>query len=143
MSRELEPSSEITGGAWYVEDSLDTEYINVLKEQCWRKIYGMKVTTLEGIADALKRSNVWQIELSKQHVEEIMKALVLDNQVMKVKSTGTGEFASILVGKACYKCIGKRGYGGQPKLGTVASIPCGVCPQISRCTPDGIISPKS
>ncbi|KAK8585931.1 hypothetical protein V6N13_050900 [Hibiscus sabdariffa] len=143
MSAEFEPSSEITGGAWYVEGSLDTEYINVLKEQCWRKIYGMKVATLEGIADALKRSNVSQIELSKQQVEEIVKALVLDNQVMEVKSTGTGEFASIPVGKVCYKCIGKRGYGGEPKLGALASIPCGACPQISRCTPDGIISPNT
>ncbi|KAK8623968.1 hypothetical protein V6N13_065327 [Hibiscus sabdariffa] len=143
MSAEFEPSSEITGGAWYVEGSLDTEYINVLKEQCWRKIYGMKVATLEGIADALRRSNVSQIELSKQQVEEIVKALVLDNQVMEVKSTGTGEFASIPVGKVCYKCIGKRGYGGEPKLGALASIPCGVCPQISRCTPDGIISPNT
>ncbi|KAK5840589.1 hypothetical protein PVK06_009492 [Gossypium arboreum] len=141
MSAEFEPSNEITGGAWYVEGSLDKEYINVLKEQCWRKIYGLKVATLEGIADAIKRSNVSQIELSKQQVEEIVKALVLDNEVMEVRSTGTGEFASIPVGKACYKCAGKRGYGGEPKLGALASIPCGVCPQISRCTPDGIISP--
>ncbi|MBA0647816.1 hypothetical protein Goklo_015633 [Gossypium klotzschianum] len=141
MSVEFEPSNEITGGAWYVEGSLDKEYINVLKEQCWRKIYGLKVATLEGIADAIKRSNVSQIELSKQQVEEIVKALVLDNEVMEVRSTGTGEFASIPVGKACYKCAGKRGYGGEPKLGALASVPCGVCPQISRCTPDGIISP--
>ncbi|KAB2040299.1 hypothetical protein ES319_D02G073100v1 [Gossypium barbadense] len=62
MSAEFEPSNEITGGAWYVEGSLDKEYINVLKEQCWRKIYGLKVATLEGIADAIKRSNVSQIE---------------------------------------------------------------------------------
>ncbi|MBA0555678.1 hypothetical protein Golob_025839 [Gossypium lobatum] len=141
MSAEFEPSNEITGGAWYVEGSLDKEYINVLKEQCWRKIYGLKVATLEGIVDAIKRSNVSQIELSKQQVEEIVKALVLDNEVMEVRSTGTGEFASIPVGKACYKCAGKRGYGGEPKLGALASVPCGVCPQISRCTPDGIISP--
>ncbi|KAK8681418.1 hypothetical protein V6N13_053822 [Hibiscus sabdariffa] len=45
-------------GTWYVEGSLDMEYINVLKEQCWRKIYGMKVATLEGIADVFKRRNV-------------------------------------------------------------------------------------
>ncbi|XVF26592.1 hypothetical protein REPUB_Repub14bG0031000 [Reevesia pubescens] len=143
ISAEFEPSNAITGGAWYVEGSLDTEYINVLKEQCWRKIYSLKVATLEGVTDAIKRSNVSQIELSKLQIEEIVKALVLDNEVMEVKSSGTGEFASIPVGKVCYKCIGKRGYGGEPKIGALASIPCGVCPQISHCTPDGIISPKT
>ncbi|XVF24801.1 hypothetical protein REPUB_Repub13aG0159000 [Reevesia pubescens] len=142
ISAEFEPSTAITGGAWYVEGSLDTEYINVLKEQCWRKIYGLKVATLDGVTDAIKRSNVSQIELSKQQIEEIVKALVLDNEVMEMKSSGTGEFASIPVGKVCYKCIGKRGYGGEPKVGSLTSIPCGVCPQMSRCTLDGIISPK-
>ncbi|KAL4271284.1 hypothetical protein GQ457_13G018370 [Hibiscus cannabinus] len=52
-------------------------------------IYGMKVATLEGIVDVFKRSNVSQIDLSKQHVEDIVKAFVLDNQVIEVKSIGT------------------------------------------------------
>lgn len=143
ISAEFEPSTEITGGAWYVDGSLDTEYINVLKEQCWRKIYGLKVATLEGVTDAIKRSNISQIELSKQQIEEIVRALVLDNEVVEVKSSGTGEFASVPVGKVCYKCIGRRGYGRDPKVGALAPIPCGVCPQISLCAPDGIISPKT
>ncbi|ESR64042.1 hypothetical protein CICLE_v100094942mg, partial [Citrus x clementina] len=43
----------------------------------------------------------------------------------------------------CYKNVSKGGGGGEPKTGSLASVPCGVCPQINFCTPDGVISPKT
>lgn len=142
MAVEFEPSKEITGGAWYVDGSLDTNFIKELKGVCVRLINGQKVATLDGVADVI-RTRISQVPLTKPQIEEILKALVLDNEIMEVKSTGSGEFAKIPVGKVCYKCTSKAGTGSQPKLGSFATIPCGVCPQISRCTPDGIISPQT
>ncbi|XP_021609496.1 DNA-directed RNA polymerase III subunit RPC6 [Manihot esculenta] len=143
MATEFEPSKEITGGTWYVEGNLDTEFIQILKEQCTKQIYKLKVATLEGITDSIKRSGVLNVELTKQQIDEIVKALVLDNEIIELKSNGMGEFASIPVGKICYKCISKGSGGGEPKIGAMASIPCGVCPRIHQCTPDGIISPQT
>ncbi|KAJ9179051.1 hypothetical protein P3X46_010875 [Hevea brasiliensis] len=143
MAMEFEPSKEITGGAWYVDGNLDTEFIQILKEQCTKQIYKLKVATLEGVTDSIRRSGVLNVELTKQQIEEIVKALVLDDEIIEVKSNGMGEFASIPVGKICYKCIRKGSIGGEPKTGAMASIPCGVCPRMRQCTPDGIISPQT
>lgn len=143
IATEFEPSKELTGGAWYSEGKLDKDYINLVKDQFAKMIYQQKVATLEGIADAIRKTKIFKTEFTKQQTEEIVRDLVLDNRVMEVKSTGMGEFASIQIGKVCYKCKGKGGTRGETKVGAMASIPCGVCPRISQCTPDGIISPST
>lgn len=38
MLYELEPSSEITGGAWYSGQEFDTAFVDVLAEQCYKFI---------------------------------------------------------------------------------------------------------
>ncbi|OMP00093.1 RNA polymerase Rpc34 [Corchorus olitorius] len=143
ISVDFEPSNEITGGAFYNEGSLDTEMIAQLRRLCWNHINGLQIATLEAVTEYINRTKVPKVQLSKQETAELIGALILDNEVMEVKSSGTGEFASIPVGKVCYKCISKRAHGAEPKVGAFASIPCGVCPRISYCTPDGIISPKT
>lgn len=150
MASEFEPSKEISGGAWYAGGSLDTEFITLVREQCVKHVFRLKLATLEGVSDLIRRSGVFAVDLSNQQVEEIMKALVLDNEITELKSNGSGEFASIPTGKTCYKCVSKEtsggekgGSGGEPKIGALASIPCGVCPRINLCTPDGIISPTT
>ncbi|KAH7565063.1 hypothetical protein ACOSP7_020836 [Xanthoceras sorbifolium] len=141
MAAEFEPSKEISGGAWYVDGKLDVDFINIVRAQCVRHIVRLKVATLEGISDALKRSGVFREDLTKQQIEEILRALVLDGDIVELKSNGSGVFANVPVGKVCYKS--KGGSVGEPRIGAFVSIPCGVCPQIGLCTPDGIISPKT
>ncbi|GMN73039.1 hypothetical protein TIFTF001_052965 [Ficus carica] len=142
LATEFEPSAEITGGAWYADGKLDTGFINILKSCCLKVIYNQRVVTLEGLSDAIRRSGLLTVDFTTQQIEEIAKTLVLDNEIVEVESNGVGEFDSILVGKVCYKCTSK-GSRGDPITGAMASIPCGVCPRISDCTPDGIISPKT
>ncbi|KAI3903158.1 hypothetical protein MKW98_031812, partial [Papaver atlanticum] len=64
-------------------------------------------------------------------------SLVLDKKIMQEISTGKGDFAKFSPGEQCYRCTNRRGL---PKTGALASIPCGVCPRLNECTPDGIIS---
>ncbi|WRX19107.1 hypothetical protein QQP08_011594 [Theobroma cacao] len=47
----------------------------------------LKVATLEGVTDAIERSTLSQIELSKQQIEEIVKALVSDYEVMETEKS--------------------------------------------------------
>ncbi|KAJ6944985.1 hypothetical protein NC651_000118 [Populus alba x Populus x berolinensis] len=143
MATEFEPSKEITGGAWYLEGSLDTEFIESLRQLCKRQIEKKGVATLEEVTDMINSYPAFNVEVTKQQIEEILRTLILDNAIMEVKSNGMGEFASIPFGKVCYRYISKGALGGEPKAGALASIPCGVCPRISHCTPDGIISPKT
>uniref|UniRef100_A0A3N7E6D6 DNA-directed RNA polymerase III subunit RPC6 n=1 Tax=Populus trichocarpa TaxID=3694 RepID=A0A3N7E6D6_POPTR len=143
MATEFEPSKEISGGAWYLEGSLDTEFIESLRQLCKRQIEKKGVATLEEVTDSINSYPAFNVDVTKQQIEEILRTLILDNAIMEVKSNGMGEFASIPFGKVCYRYISKGALGGEPKAGALASIPCGVCPRISHCTPDGIISPKT
>ncbi|XP_006366884.1 DNA-directed RNA polymerase III subunit rpc6 [Solanum tuberosum] len=141
MAVEYEPSEELTGGAWYSEGKLDKEFITVLRETCLKVIGMMKVATVEGIHDFLKKRKVVECCTSQQ-VGEILNSMVLDDAIIEVKSTGLGEYHSIPIGSACYR-IAVGDTSGPKTIGPMASIPCGACPRISVCTPDGIISPKT
>uniref|UniRef100_A0A6N2MIX0 RNA polymerase III subunit C6 n=1 Tax=Salix viminalis TaxID=40686 RepID=A0A6N2MIX0_SALVM len=143
MATEFEPSKEISGGAWYLEGSLDTEFIESLRQLCKRQIEKKGVATLEEVTDLINSYPAFNVDVTKQQIEEILRTLIWDNAIMEVKSNGMGEFASIPFGKVCYRYVIKGGLGGEPRAGALASIPCGVCPRISHCTPDGVISPKT
>nr|XP_023924143.1 DNA-directed RNA polymerase III subunit rpc6-like [Quercus suber] len=150
IATEFEPSKEITGGAWYVEGSLDTEFINFLKKHCVKIIYEQKIVTLEEILDTIRRSRAFNVEFTTQQIEEIANYIATDSQLSKLKrlrmlwfwtrDIGGEEYWN---GAVCYRCASKAGLKAEPKTGAMASIPCGVCPQISLCTPDGIISPTT
>ncbi|KAF5956810.1 hypothetical protein HYC85_004035 [Camellia sinensis] len=125
MAAEFEPSKELTGGAWYVEGKLDQEFIAVLKDSCSKIIRKLKVVTAEGISDFIKRNKITTIECKTHQIEEILKSMVLDNEIFEVKSTGLGEYHSIPIGTACYRSSTGMGLGQGPKIGAMASIPCG------------------
>ncbi|XP_050381670.1 uncharacterized protein LOC126798684 [Argentina anserina] len=142
MATEFEPSKEITGGAWYDNGQFDNEFIKVVKRELVKIIDVQKIATLEQISHAISVKKFLTVNLTAQELKQILEALVLDNDVLKVVSTGMGEFIGIKTGKDCYKRC-KRGARGEPNLAAMASIPCGVCPRINQCTPDGIISPTT
>lgn len=143
MASEFEPSKELTGGAWYVDGKLDKDFIGILKDLCLKIIGKLKVATAEGVYEFFKRNKIAKVEVSSQQIAEILRSMVLDNEILEVKSTGLAEYHSIPIGEVCYRCVTGVGIGQAQKTGAMASIPCGVCPRISMCTPDGIISPST
>ncbi|KAK4267321.1 hypothetical protein QN277_024116 [Acacia crassicarpa] len=143
IASEFKPSKEITGGDWYSEGNLDKDFIEIVKDVFLKIIFIQKVATVDGILEWVKKNHAFHVELTSHQIEEILQALVLDDQIIEMESTGFGEFASVPAGRVCYRCKNKRGPKGEPKIGAMASIPCGVCPRISSCTPDGIISPRT
>ncbi|KAF7143708.1 hypothetical protein RHSIM_Rhsim05G0080000 [Rhododendron simsii] len=143
MATEFQPSKEVTGGSWYADGVLDIEYIRVLRESCLRIIKKMKVATTEGISEFITRNKITKADCTRQQIEEILSSMVLDNEIIEVKSTGLGEYHKIPIGTDCYRAASGMGLGQGAKIGAMASIPCGVCPRVNQCTPDGIISPKT
>ncbi|KAL4579124.1 hypothetical protein LXL04_015260 [Taraxacum kok-saghyz] len=142
ISADFEPSEEVTGGAWYADGELDTDFIEVLKNTSIKIIRKLKVVTDEGLYDFIKKNKVVRTECTSQQISEILRALVLDNMIIDVKSTGIGEYHGIPIGKICYRCpVGDLGQS--LKAGAMVSIPCGVCPRIRECTPGGLISPTT
>lgn len=128
MAVEFEPSKELTGGAWYVDGKFDSEFIDGVKGLCKKIIQNQKQATIESISETIKRSGSLNVECTMQQIADIIQSLVWENEVVEVRSSGVVR----------YKCVSKA---AGPKVGAMASIPCGVCPRINECTPDGVISP--
>lgn len=143
MASKYEPSKEISGGLWYTpEGNLDILFINTLKDQCLRYVDRVKVATVETIWGFMKdlevnEQKLFTVQPTTQQITEILDMLVLDKGLEVLKSSGTGDFARVAPGKVCYRRLKSQ----EDQTGALSSIPCGVCPRISECTPDGIISP--
>ena len=81
MLYELEPSREITGGAWYTEHEYDAEFISVLREQCVKFIMSRGKVTLDEVCDFVKQTKLSHVELGQEEVLQIVNTLVYDGQV--------------------------------------------------------------
>lgn len=139
MLAELTPSKDITGGAWYTGQNFDTEFTNIVKQQCLHFVLQQGVATIESVADFVRKSGMSKVELKVEELKQILDMLVLDGDVEEVISTGTGDFAAIPINKLCYR-------GSQARIqesSAFTNIPCGVCPVLRECTDDGLISPKT
>ncbi|KAL6505167.1 hypothetical protein OROGR_024984 [Orobanche gracilis] len=140
MASEFEPCKEISGGDWFANGEFNTSLIDDLKKACFRYISEQRVATLEGVHNTVIKSRA---VTSRQHVGEILKLMVLDNDIVEEKSNGLGDYYSIPRDTTCYKVAGGAGVSRGPRVGAFASIPCGACPRIRLCTSDGIISPST
>lgn len=141
LAMEFEPGKELTGGDWYIDGTLDVSKIEDLKAKCVMILerHRHRVVTLEVMCGYFVKEE----KLSVNQTKEILKNLVLDNVIMEVKSNGVNEFASTRIGEVCYKLTGKKSGNGEARAGAFASMPCGACPHIGLCSPDGVISPTT
>lgn len=141
LAMEFEPGKELTGGDWYIDGTLDVSKIEDLKAKCVMILerHRHRVVTLEVMCGYFVKEE----KLSVNQTKEILKNLVLDNVIMEVKSNGVNEFASTRIGEVCYKLTGKKSGNGEVRAGAFASMPCGACPHIGLCSPDGVISPTT
>ncbi|GER30492.1 DNA-directed RNA polymerase III subunit RPC6 [Striga asiatica] len=143
MGVEFEPSKELSGGDFYANGALDEALIDVLRKVSYRYISIQKVGTVDGAHGYLLKNRVVNFSISPEQVGEILNSMVLDNEIIEVKSTGYGDYYSIPIGATCYRVAGGGGAHKGPRLGAFASMPCGVCPRISMCSSDGEISPST
>ncbi|KAJ6702702.1 RNA polymerase III DNA DIRECTED 39KD SUBUNIT-RELATED [Salix koriyanagi] len=85
VNKSLKALQEISGGAWYLEGSLDTEFIESLRQLCKRQIEKKGVATLEEVTDLINSYPAFNVDVTKQQIEEILRTLIWDNAIMEVK----------------------------------------------------------
>ncbi|KAJ3686652.1 hypothetical protein LUZ61_015816 [Rhynchospora tenuis] len=139
MAVEFEPSDEISGGTWFSGGSLNKEVINDVRKRCKQQIMMLKAATADMIYKGMKKSDP-NIMYTMQQIGDILQSLVIDKEVEEIKSTGKGDFANVPAGKVCYRTTERS---SRAHVGALASIPCGVCPRLRDCTPNGEISPRN
>mmetsp|Transcript_8850 Transcript_8850/g.25517 ORF Transcript_8850/g.25517 Transcript_8850/m.25517 type:complete len:282 (-) Transcript_8850:212-1057(-) len=130
MLYELEPSRELTGGAWYTAHEFDSEFIEALREACFRYIEQQGDATLAEVATFIQSRGFSKVDLRQDDVLSVVNTLVYDGRVETVDDEEDVEhFRPAML--------------AIPKQSAFTSMPCGVCPVFSQCTPDGPISPAN
>ncbi|CAL5042045.1 unnamed protein product [Urochloa decumbens] len=138
MAAEFAPSDEVSGGVWYHDGIVDKHAVAAARRRCLAQVrrHG-GAATAEMIHAGIGRDEPGA-GYDMGRVEDILRTMVLDRSLEEVTSTGEGEFAAVASGAMCYREPGKK----QPE-GMMEGIPCGVCPMIDDCSPEGVISPST
>ncbi|KAF1797712.1 RNA polymerase Rpc34 [Mucor lusitanicus] len=162
----LSPSSEVTGGAWYTDQELDTDFIDSLKAACLKYIMSRSFPRVEGVNDAvfgadhehyptatevrrfITESRISSIDLSVKDITSLLDVLVYDGVVEKKLPfmAGMEDFSDDEDDgdegvQWSYKAI--RKVASRLPTEALTEIPCGKCPVFSFCIEDGPISPMN
>ena len=153
MLYNLEPDSSVTGGAWYSDQDFESEFVDVLSQQCCKFLLhkrdqaqdrGLDAVSLEGASFAssnevltyISQLGISKVALSTKDIETILNTLVYDGQVeMNVVLENT---ASGIQQKKMFKAVKAL----LPVTGLM-KVPCGVCPVAKDCHDNGKISPNT
>ncbi|TFK43161.1 RNA polymerase Rpc34 [Crucibulum laeve] len=118
MLEGVEPSIALTGGPWYTDNELDTEFIQHLTEACLKMIRDVsfpkrrnggegslypisnapEYPTSQSIRNSLKKARLTDTELTVEHVEMLLNVLILDGKVEKLPSFGSSLWDSNAIG---------------------------------------------
>lgn len=145
----LQPSADLTGGPWFSENELDTEFIERLSQVCYRYLLSRTVLensnciipkdskrfpTLDEIFHFICNGGFLNAEITIDNLSTILDRLVFDGIVQKIYSRQDWPHNNepLITFKA------KRGHLLSSQLG---SIPCGFCPVRKICREMGPVVP--
>lgn len=153
MLFEIEPSLEITGGPWFSENELDSEFIEGLAMACHKFIVSRSIpsitnvdcmfppsyanyATLEQIHTFVKVSGITTVDISISDMEFIVNTLVYDGKVELINPVNK------LSGVNCqYRAI-RAGFAADGLENALCAIPCGVCVISDKCSSTGPVTPQ-
>jgi DNA-directed RNA polymerase III subunit RPC6 len=88
MLAELEPSREITGGAWYINNEFDEDFIAQLRLVCLKYVGGLPQgsagATVADVAAFVRASGVFGVDLQPEDVGVVLDTLYYDNLLDKL-----------------------------------------------------------
>lgn len=153
MLYDTDPSTEVTGGAWYTDQELDQEYVSQITKFVLHWIRSRtspqpnvlsdrrQVVTAAQVQVALEESAISQMPLSESDVRTLLSMCVYDGTLDRMP--GAPETFRI-ASRAPPHAAAMSGYTGS-KQGWpdhITAAPCGVCPVFKRCTEGAIINPQ-
>ncbi|XP_019399602.1 PREDICTED: DNA-directed RNA polymerase III subunit RPC6 isoform X3 [Crocodylus porosus] len=120
MLYNLQPDRSVTGGAWYSDQDFESEFVEVLNQQCFKFLQS-------------------KVELSMEDIETILNTLIYDGKVeMTIIAAKEGTVGSVDGQMKLYRAVNPI---IQP-TGLVRT-PCGLCPVFDDCHEGGEISPSN
>ncbi|XP_053880095.1 DNA-directed RNA polymerase III subunit RPC6 isoform X2 [Malaclemys terrapin pileata] len=120
MLYNLQPDRSVTGGAWYSDQDFESEFVEVLNQQCCKFLQT-------------------KVELSMEDIETILNTLIYDGKVeMTIIAAKEGTVGSVDGHMKLYRAV-------NPIIQPTGLIrtPCGLCPVFDDCHEGGEISPSN
>ncbi len=152
MLYNLEPDATVTGGAWYSDQDFESEFVDVLIQQCSKFLQQKALKAQEMKLDPLGKHNasfasatevlqfisqlgISKVALSSKDIETILNTLVFDGlaEMSVVVDTTSGNASQKKLFRGIKPMIPVTGF---------MRLPCGVCPVVTDCHDGGEISPS-
>ncbi|XP_053526910.1 DNA-directed RNA polymerase III subunit RPC6 isoform X1 [Artibeus jamaicensis] len=142
MLYNLQPDRSVTGGAWYSDQDFESEFVEVLNQQCFKFLQTKAETARESKQNPMIQRNssfassheVWKyicelgiskVELSMEDIETILNTLIYDGKVeMTIIAAKEGTVGSVDGHMKLYRAVNPI----IPPTGLVRA-PCGLCPR--------------
>ncbi|ELT94539.1 hypothetical protein CAPTEDRAFT_19562 [Capitella teleta] len=154
MLASLEPDRSVTGGAWYSDQDFESEFVEVLNQQCFNYLEQRVKLARESNSEPMTQRNasfasssdVWKfitelgiskVSLAVEDIETILDTLIYDGKVEKSIVAGGGAAdgeSQVKLYRAITPVIINTG---------LMRSPCGVCPVFRECHEAGIVSPST
>lgn len=144
MLYDVKPDISVTGGTWYSNNNFESEFVEVLNQQCFRFLQKRsEVASLinnpldrreksyassSEICEYIRNIGISKVELNLTDIECILETLICDGKVDKYLMDDGDETIKM------YRAI-------EPLVKTTGlmRMPCGLCNVRDDCNPDGPI----
>lgn len=113
----------------YTDSEKDTEFIEVLREACYKKIQNSGKASLTEIFQFIKNKALSRVTLDETNVKSVVDTLVYEGRIDEVENEDGTYYRPALLTLPSYTAL--------------TAIPCGVCPLFDDCHPGGLISPET
>ncbi|GAB0092830.1 DNA-directed RNA polymerase III subunit RPC6 [Sergentomyia squamirostris] len=146
MLYNLDPDRSVTGGAWYQDQDFESEFVDVLNQQCLRYLQmrsekfsqdkdgpllakEKSLCTVKDVHKFISDLGISKVNLDEEDLETILKTVVYDGKAEQIVQ---------MDGSVLYRAV----VPALPPPGLV-QMPCGICPVISNCSTCGLVTPKT
>uniref|UniRef100_A0A915JP84 DNA-directed RNA polymerase III subunit RPC6 n=1 Tax=Romanomermis culicivorax TaxID=13658 RepID=A0A915JP84_ROMCU len=152
MLFELEPDSSVSGGAFYSGQEFDSQFVDLLNQQCLKYLKSKAqaaaekfpndflakrkscLTSSSEILQHIKELKISKIDLSLADVEKILDTVVFDGNAQKELG---------VVGGDTFYAATKTPNSQTTFCTGLVKAPCAFCPLFEDCRPKGLVSPAT
>ena len=153
MLYDMTPDDSLTGGAFYSDQEFESEFVDMLNQQCLKflqqKAFKARANHSDPIAQAsaslcstqevhsfITQLGISNVKLTLDNIRMILDTLIYDGRAEVQVTSGHlhagGDVQRLY--RVAKSVIGSTGF---------SRIPCGICPVINHCQDGGAISPVS
>lgn len=165
----LEPDKSVTGGAWYSGTEFESEYVQILHEQCYQFVK-RRLQSTEGTSDFVEGRNlslvsssevkeyidklkISNVILTLQDIEMVLETIVFDGLIEKITVVKKPDIAAPVMSEkvltpddeesdAGHVTYYYRALSKLVESSGMMRVPCGQCPYIHECRPGAVINPS-